>query len=384
MDKITIGYDAKRAFRNRTGLGNYSRMIISGVLRRHADVWGVLYTPPMSSEYMYYFEGIVSVEVRRPSRLWRWVPWLWRTVGFGRQLATDRIQLYHGLSHELPVGAPKNIRQVVTMHDLIVLRYPHYFSLFDRYVHRAKQRRACRVADVVVAISEQTRRDLVDLMHVPEEKIRVIYQSCDPIFWQPVAADAIARARQRYGLPDRYVVCVGTIEERKNQLCAIRAMLQLPADIGLVIVGRRRGRYARLVDAEIAKLGLSGRVKVIEGASFSDFPALYAGAVASTYLSRFEGFGIPVLESLCCDTPVVASSASSIPEAGGDAALYADPDDVDTVAAHLLRLATDDRLRATLIERGRMQRMRFAPDIIADQMYDLYREVLGNGTAGQV
>lgn len=377
QNRITIGYDAKRAFRNRTGLGNYSRMIISGVLRRHDDIWGVLYTPPMRSEYSDYFDGLVKVEIRRPSRLWQWVPWLWRTVGFGRQLEADHIQLYHGLSHELPVGAPKDIKQVVTMHDLIVLRYPHYFSLFDRHVHRIKQRRACRVADVVVAISEQTRRDLINLMQVPEQKIRVIYQSCDPIFWQPVSEAAVDTVRSRYGLPERYVVCVGTIEERKNQLCAVRALKQLPDDIGLVIVGRRRGRYARLVDAEIARLGLSARVRVLEGASFADFPAIYAGAVASAYLSRFEGFGIPVLESMCCDTPVVASSASSMPEAGGDAALYADPDDVDAVAAHLSRLASDPALRGELVERGRTQRQRFAPDVIADQMYALYREVLG-------
>lgn len=377
MKNNIIGYDAKRAFRNRTGLGNYSRMIISGVLRRHDDMWGVLYTPPMRNEYTDYFDGLAKVEIRRPSRLWRFVPWLWRTLGFVKQLQNDRIQLYHGLSHELPVGVPEGVRQVVTMHDLIVLRYPQYFKPFDRVVHRLKQRRACREADVIVAISEQTRRDLIDMMQVPEEKIRVIYQSCDPIFWHPVSDAAVEKARARYALPARYIICVGTIEERKNQLCAVRALQHLPSDIGLVIVGRRRGKYPCHVDAEIARLGLSDRVLMLNNASFADFPALYHGAVASVYMSRFEGFGIPVLESLCCDTPVVTSSTSSMPEAGGDAAFYADPDDPLAVAAHLSRLATDDAFRSAAVERGRLQRQRFTPEIIADQIYNLYRELLG-------
>lgn len=383
MDNMVIGYDAKRAFRNRTGLGNYSRMVIAGVLKGHNDVWGVLYTPPVRDEYSDYFDGLAKVEIRRPSRLWRLVPWLWRTMGFSKRLTNDHIQLYHGLSHELPLRVPQGIRQVVTMHDLIVLRYPHQFSLFDRYVHRMKQRHACEKADVVVAVSEQTRRDLIDLMGVPAEKIRVIYQSCDPIFWKPLPPDAVAQVRSRYGLPGRYVLCVATIEERKNQLAAVRALPLLPDDMSLVMVGRRRGRYAKEVDGEIARLGLSGRVKVLSDASFADFPALYHGAVASVYPSRFEGFGIPVLESMCCDTPVVTTPVASMPEVGGEAALYADPDDVESLARLLNHIAVDPTFRESLVEKGRQQRERFAPAAIADQLYSLYRELTDNQLAHQ-
>jgi glycosyltransferase involved in cell wall biosynthesis len=294
------------------------------------------------------------------------MPSLWRTLGCAQKVKRDGVQIYHGLSHELPLGLPREVRRVVTMHDLIVRRYPHYFTLFDRIVHRLKQRHACRTADVVVAISEQTKRDLIDLMHVPENKIRVVYQSCDAQFWSvhklPIT---------NYQLPAKYILCVGTLEERKNQLTVIEAMKRLPEDVTLVIVGRPRGEYGRRV---LAAAG--NRVRILQGVAFSDFPALYAGAVASVYLSRFEGFGIPVLESLCCDCPVVTSNISSMPEAGGDAALYADPDDAETVAAHLNRLLSDEAFRQQCIEKGRTQRMKFAPEKVAADMAAVYKSLL--------
>lgn len=364
MEKMVIGYDAKRAFCNRTGLGNYSRGVVHGM-------WSsVLYTPKITLQWDGVPEGAT---VRRPQGLWRLMPSLWRTLAPAQHVQADGVQIYHGLSHELPLGLPKKVRKVVTMHDLIVRRYPKYFSVFDRIVHRLKQRHACRVADIVVAISEQTKRDLIDMMGVPEEKIKVVYQSCEPQFWESVRDErSVNSVREKYGLPERYFICVGTVEQRKNQFCAISAVRRMPEDVALVIIGRPRGRYGRF--AEAASDGR--RVRLLQGVPFADFPALYAGAVASIYMSRFEGFGIPVLESLCCDTPVVTSNVSSMPEAGGDAALYADPDDVDTVAAHLQHLLDDQNFRQQCIEKGRIHRMKFAPEKVSADMLAVYKSLL--------
>ena len=358
---MVIGYDAKRAFCNGTGLGNYSRGLIAA-----ADGSKVLYTPKVRAQFEEWGKSLEGAVVRKPQGLWRLAPSLWRTLGCAQKVKKDSVQIYHGLSHELPLGLPKEVRKVVTMHDLIVRRYPHYFTVFDRIIHRLKQRYACRVADVVVAIGEQTKRDIMDMMHVPEEKIRVVYQSCDTQFWsapKPLTTD--------YQLPSKYILCVGTIEERKNQLKVIEAMERLPEDVALVIVGRPRGEYGRKV-MEYA----SDRIRILQNADFHDFPGLYAGAVASVYLSRFEGFGIPVLESMCCDCPVVTSSVSSMPEAGGEAALYAEPDDTATVAAHLKRLLEDEAFRQECIEKGRLQRMKFAPEKVAADMMAVYKSLL--------
>ena len=287
-------------------------------------------------------------------------------------LKTDKVDIFHGLSHELPHGIPHSIKRVVTMHDLIVWRYPQYYRPFDRLAHRVKQRHSCRIADAVVAISESTKQDLIKYMHVPESKIHVIYQSCDPIFWQPITVDERHDITKMYHLPEKYVVCVGTIEERKNQRTVVKAIAKLPQDIHLVIVGRQRGRYYYEVMSEIKAQKLTNRVHFVSNADFEDFPALYANAIASVYMSHFEGFGIPILESMCCDTPVVTSNVSSMPEAGGDAALYASPDNPDEVAQQLMRIIEDPNLRADLVAKGRVQREKFSQKKVIADLYNLY------------
>lgn len=373
---MIIGYDAKRAFRNNSGLGNYSRMVIGGVCREgHGMVKSLLFTPTTKGRHTHYFDDIQEVEVRQPRGLWAMAGGLWRSVWSGLCARREGVDIYHGLSHELPFFLGNGVKKVVTMHDLIVRRYPKFFKPADRIIHRLKMRHACRVADMVIAISEQTKRDLVDLMHVPEEKIRVVYQSCDPIFWNPPSA-TLPPSHSAVQLPERYIIAVGTVEERKNQVAAVRALALLPEDVCLVVVGRPRGHYPQQVRRVAKELGVDHRLIFLQNAAFSDFPALYRGAVASVYMSVFEGFGIPVLESLCCDCPVVTSNVSSMPEAGGEAALYAAPDDYRTLAAHLSRLLSDPAFRNSQIEKGRTQRLKFAPEKVSQDMLALYRSLL--------
>lgn len=372
---MLIGFDAKRAFKNNSGLGNYSRMVIGGV-----GCDSLLYTPSMKGSHEHWFdERSVDGHTRRvivPKGLWKLLPHLWRGLWTGLRAKSDGVELFHGLSHELPYGLPEGVKKVVTMHDLIVRRYPAFFKPADRLIHRLKMRHACRVADVVVAISLQTKRDLVDFMHLPEHKIRVVYQSCDPIFWREDRFSRCREVRAKYRLPERYVLCVGTVEERKNQATAVRALALLPPDVHLVVVGRPRGSYPQLVRRVARECGVEQRVLFLEKADFADFPALYAGAVASVYMSVFEGFGIPVLESLCCDCPVVTSNVSSMPEAGGAAALYASPSDYTSVASLLRRLLDDEAFRNATIEKGRIHRMMFAPRKVSADLLAVYRGLL--------
>ncbi len=373
---MKIGYDAKRAFRNNSGLGNYSRMLIGGVCARgEGEV--VLYTPSVKGRHEHYFDACGNITTMVPLGLWRLMPDVWRSLRTGLRAKSDGVEIFHGLSHELPYGLGAGVKKVVTMHDLIVRRYPEFFKPADRVIHGLKVRHACEVADVVVAISEQTKRDLVDLMGVKEDKIRVVYQSCDPIFWsgQWAVGSRQWAVREKYGLPERYVICVGTVEERKNQATAVRALALLPEDVNLVIVGRPRGSYPEEVRGVAKECGVENRVVFLEKADFADFPALYAGAVASVYMSVFEGFGIPVLESMCCDCPVVTSDVSSMPEAGGEAAMYAAPTDYEGVAVYVRRLLEEDAFREERIEKGRIQKMKFAPEKVTADMMGVYRDL---------
>ena len=350
---MVIGFDAKRAFQNNTGLGNYSRMLLCGLASEHQNLRAFLYSPRISGEYAKYFSGYANISTRTPSSIDRFFPDIWRRFGVTVHLSEDKVKLFHGLSHELPHGIPRSIKRVVTMHDLIVWRYPQFYKPL-----------------------EQTKRDLMEYLHVPESKIRVIYQSCDPMFWEPVAESDIDYVRSTYHLPEKYVICVGTIEERKNQVAVVKALAQLPADVHLVIVGKNHGGYHVVLSGAIRSNGLTERVHILHNADFEDFPALYAGAVASVYMSLFEGFGIPILESMCSGTPVVTSNVSSMPEAGGDAALYADPKNPDEIAARLKSIIDDPALRAELVEKGKVQCQKFTPHKAVSGLYDLYMSLL--------
>lgn len=373
---MIIGYDAKRAFQNTTGLGNYSRMLVCGLASEFQDFHAFLYAPKVSGFYKSFFSCYANISSRSPRGFDRWLPSLWRNFGVSMHLTGDNVQLYHGLSHELPHRIPSKIKKIVTVHDLVSWRFPQYFSPIDALIHRVKMLHSCKIADVVVAISNQTKSDLVEFMKVPENKIRVLYQSCDPMFWQPVEASDIEIVKEKYLLPEKYVIAVGTIEERKNQLAVVEAMEKLPDDIHLILVGKRRGKYGSQVAEEVAKQGFTSRIRMIENADFEDFPALYANSMASVYMSKFEGFGIPILEAMCSGTPVLTSNCSSMPEVGGDAVLYADPNSVDDIAAQLKRLVGDEALRADLLKKAEVQKQKFSEKRVTAAFHDLYTELI--------
>ena len=373
---MKIGFDAKRAFKNRTGLGNYSRNLIGGIAESGEDISAVLYTPDNDGPYSNYFSMYRGFRVIMPKGISRFFPHFWRSCGVSFRLRSDRVKIYHGLSNELPYCVPKNVKQVVTVHDLIDWRYPELYNKTDRHIYHKKLRHACKNADVIVAASQQTKRDLQEFLQVPEEKIRVIYQTCDPMFWHAEIDEVRDDVRKRYKLPQKYIICVGTIEKRKNQVAIVEALSNLPEDLHLVIVGgHRTGYYDTLMD-NVSMLRLNDRVHILENALFDDFPALYANAMLSMYVSEFEGFGIPVLESMCCDTPVITSNVSSMPEVGGDAALYVNPENVDDIASKALQLYHDPTYRQQLVEKGREQRKKFAEPVITRQIVDLYKELV--------
>lgn len=374
---MVIGFDANRAFQNNSGLGNYSRMLICGLAQEYKDVRAFLYAPSMSGYYKTYFTSYANISTHQPSGLDRFFPRIWKGFGVSMHLNGDKVQLYHGLSNELPHRIPSKIKKVVTVHDLLVWSHPEYYRWIDRQTCRASQKHSCKQADVVIAVSEQTKRDLIDVLHVPEEKIKVLYQSCDQIFWQPIPAEDKADIRQLYHLPEKYFVCVGAIEERKNQVAAVMALKEMPKEYHLVIVGRPNTKYYSELLKTINAENLNNRVHVINKADFEDFPGLYANAIASVYVSHFEGFPIPVVESMCCDTPVIASNTSSMPEAGGDAALYVNPDDPHDIAQKMLRIADNNPLREQLIDKGRIQREKFTQRAIVNRLYSIYESLIG-------
>ena len=369
---MKIGFDAKRAFLNRTGLGNYSRWLINALLKYHPENEYLLYTPKVKPGI---FDPPPNTQTKTP--LLKFLTSLWRTNGIIRDLKKDGVQLYHGLSHELPLDINKTgVRSVVTVHDVIFLRFPGYFSWINRTIYKAKLTYACRIADKVIAISQKTKDDLVELLNIDTQKIEVIYQSCDASFKTEQSAEQKKSVKRKYNLPERYLLSVGTIESRKNLLLLVKALGQV-ADIKLVVVGKPTA-FLDEVKAYISQHELTDRVIFLHGVKFNELPAIYQQASCFVYPSRYEGFGIPILEALCSGTPAIGATGSCLEEAGGPDSLYTDPDNEFQLAGLIMQVLGDENLRQNMITKGLAYSRNFDDDKLAAQHAELYKNVLNN------
>ena len=375
-----IGFDAKRAAQNRTGLGNYSRFVVQG-LCRYASSWRLLlYAPhPRKTTALNGLDKEASVAMRYPTTTrGKCFRSLWRVWGMTSDLQRDGVQLFHGLSNELPltIGRASNIKTVVTIHDLIFLRYPQYYKPVSRWIYHYKFRRACRVADRIIAVSDCTKRDIIHFFGTPADRISVIYQGCDDQFRQPATAAQKAAVRARYQLPERYILYVGSIEERKNLILLARALpLLADKNIHVIALGRRTAEAER-IDAFVHDQALGERFRMISGVPFAELPAFYQMAEVFVYPSRFEGFGIPMLEALCSGVPAIGCTGSCLEEAGGPSSLYVDPDDAQALASAITRVLSDDALRARMIADGYRYADRFTQEILTKDLVALYAQVM--------
>lgn len=373
---MTVGLDGKRAVFNNTGLGNYSRYYLNIMSMAYPSTQFRLYSPAeKENDRLTPLLARDNVTLVTPSlsintgltRAW------WRSIDLPLTLSRDGVALYHGLSNELPLTIKGVCPSVVTIHDLIYRRVPGNYSAIDRKLYDFKYRRSAQIATRVVAISERTKADLVELHGIDPAKIDVIYQGIDPIFSLAVDSQKRLEMRQKYALPERFILAVGTVEKRKNLLLAVEALPQLPQSVKLVVVGRMQGDYAAEVKKRIAALGLSDRVMHIQ-VPFVELPTLYSMADICSYTSRYEGFGLPVVEALTMGTPVIAATGSCLEEAGGEGAVYVDPDDVAAYVGAAQRLLDDRVFHDKKVRLGRRHVAQFSADNFAKATMACYQK----------
>ena len=380
-DSIRIGFDAKRVFHNRTGLGNYSRNLLSGLTTLYPQNEYYLYTPrPPASGTSDFFTPGANIQIKTPRKYYhKKFSALWRSVYLKEFLEQDEIQVYHGLSHELPFRRkPEIIKTVVTIHDLIFLKYPELYPMIDRAIYEWKVKNACKIADKIIAISEQTKQDIMEYYHVPEEKIAVIYQNCDEAFGKPLPKKELDRVMEKYDLPKNYFLYVGSITERKNVLKLVRAFdyLKKYSDMDMVLVGSG-GNHKEQVEQYIKQNNLTKRVKMYHEVPDEDLPALYRQALVFVYPSIYEGFGIPIIEALYSKVPVITTMNGCFPEAAGPGAVYVNPESANDIAQAMENFLLNPNLRTKLATAGYKYVQKFTAKSFAEQTMQVYREVLG-------
>jgi glycosyltransferase involved in cell wall biosynthesis len=370
---MKIGFDAKRAFSNRAGLGNFSRNTINALHRFYSENEYLLFTPD-NKQNLFTSPG-ASRMITPGNVWWKTLKAAWRRYHISKLFDREKIDIFHGLSHELPVGIEKtDVKSIVTIHDLIFIRYPEYYRATDRQIYLRKFKHACILADRIHAISQQTKNDIVEFFDIPERKIEVIYQSCNPLFYQQFSEEEKTDVLEKYKLPDQFLLSVGTVEKRKNLLNILKALVKYEIEIPLVVAGRKTN-YMLEIDDFIQKNKGKLKVHFLTGTSDRELGVLYQSSEMLVYPSVFEGFGLPVIEAQASGCPVITSRSSSMPEAGGEGAVYVNPVSEKEIGNAIREIMNDREYRDKLITEGRKNAERFTPEIFARQMHKLYTRV---------
>jgi glycosyltransferase involved in cell wall biosynthesis len=372
--------DVSAAVHRRAGLGRYAENLARALLQAEPHRYALFYNRERGVEPL---TGLCDVPRRSVSlgyKPWRMLVWMGQLAHLGFNRLVPGAELFHATEHLLmPL---RGVPTVLTVHDLIFHHLPAYHKWLNRWYLNLTMPLFCRQATRVIAVSEHTRRDLIEVYGLSGDKITVVHEAADPRFC-PQPQHMVEAVRSEYGLPERYLLFVGTVEPRKNLSRLVEVFCALSAEgltDGLVIAGKLGWLYEGFL-ARLERSPARQQVTLTGYVPAADLPALYSGAQALVFPSLYEGFGLPVLEAMACGTPVACSDTSSLPEIAGDAALRFDPGDPESIAEIVRGLLQDADLRGALRKAGRQQAARFSWGRAAAETAAVYRCALGVGGA---
>lgn len=373
-----IGIDVSAAVNQRAGIGRYARELVRELLR--IDDQNIFRLFSFYGDETAFFREVgrgknVELESKHyPGRFFRLMLLALYKSGISPDFLVGSVDVFHSPDHVFP--ACKKIPTVLTIHDLAFLLYPENYTRINRAYLSAMVPQSVKQAASIIAVSKQTKEDLVRMVGVPEERISVIYNGIESNF-RPMTRDECEATWQKYSLPKGgYLLYVGTLEPRKNIAGLIRAYAKIQKNPGisqrLVICGGLGWLYRELFGL-VNELGLRKEIIFTGHVPNKDLPAIYCGAELLVYPSIYEGFGLPVLEAMACGTPVITSNVSSLPEVAGDAALLISPNDVEELTEAINRLLSDSELRKEFAKRGLERAKLFSWEKTARETLQVYK-----------
>lgn len=370
---MRIGYDAKRLFCNNRGLGNYSRDLVRILSKYYPENQYDLFTPKIKIDFL---ANPQNTTVIQPKGIYKILPSsIWRSIGLKSEITKLELDIYHGLSQELPIGIEKlSVKKVITFHDAIFIRYPELYPASYRKIFTMKNMYSCRISDMIFAISEQSKRDAIEFFNADPAKVEVVYQGCNNIFRNKISTEEKQLVRNKYNLPTDYLLFVGAVEQRKNIASIIQALYQEKIDIPFVVVGRKTD-YTRQLEEIAEKWKLSAQIHFLYNVETNDLPAIYQQAQLFIYPSVFEGFGIPILEAICSEIPVITSIGSCFEETGGGYSLYIHPQNSQEIGDAIQKVLSDSNLQKTMKIEGLNHAKGFTDHKIAERLMSLYKSI---------
>jgi len=370
---MKIAFDAKRALNNSSGLGNYSRNLFNALTQEFPDNDYLLFSSKAKDEFFHQLNGNFKI-IFPETRFQKSTPALWRSFGIKSDLQKHRAEIYHGLSNEIPFGiSGSGVRSVVTIHDLIFLKHKEQYPFADRQIYELKTCYAVKHADKIIAVSNETKNDLMEMYGVEEEKVEVVYPIIDKAF---EIQELRSQNQDKYNLPSKYILNVGSFFPRKNQETLIAAfnLIKNKVEEDLILIGNS-GTMKEKLELYLQKINLQQRVKILTDVTKEDLPIIYQHASAFVFPSLFEGFGMPVVEALLSKVPVIATKGGCFEEAGGKDSLYINPNSAEEIADAILKVLNDTELKNKMIETGFVHAQTMNEKIIAERTMNVYKRI---------
>ena len=364
---MKIAFDSKIAFNNLTGLGNYSRSVIHSIasIRKNDELY--LATPKLN--YQIFKPKHNNINILQPSICDN--SHYWRFKGINQKLNDLNIDIYHGLSNEIPYKM--RIKSIVTIHDLLFLKYPSFYNYIDRKIYHFKSKLACENANKIIATSQQTKEDIIHYFNINANKIKVIYQSCNQAFINHSSNSKYIEFTQRE-LKEPFILYVGSIEERKNLLFLLQAIKNIK-NIKLICVGRK-GKYYQKIAKFIEKNKLHNKVTFLNIQDNQQLAHIYRHSRGLVYPSLNEGFGIPIIEGMYSKIPVITSNQPIFKEIGGEHSYYFEQGNLDSLIQTINSIWTDSNERSKRIEKNFNYVQKFNEMEQAQNIIKLYKMIL--------
>jgi glycosyltransferase involved in cell wall biosynthesis len=377
---MKIGIDISRTIEEATGVGYYAKNLVHALAKVDTEndylLYGIFYdcypknwkkaAIPKSPNFRLHENNSLSWLVRKK----------WENAGKYKERLLGGIDLLHSTAFTMPLVS--NLKVVVTIHDLNCFTHPQYHTEANYQFVTKNLHHAARKASFIIADSENTKREILRFLHVPEEKIAVIYLAAGEAFDEKCSSESIAQIKRKYTIKKPYFLAVGSIEPRKNLTSALIAFKALretrKIDNQFVIAGGKGWKneaFYRL----LKKLSIDANLVMTGYVPEEDLPALYQGAEVFVYPSVYEGFGLPVLEAMASGTPVITSNTSSLPEVAGDAALLVNPMEVFEIYEAMEALVGSPSLRKELKAKGFKQSEKFTWEETAWKTLEVYQNV---------